>query len=111
LFGLYNSKTLEELLKLKADMAKDTELPADFDFCITVMSGRGAVRNTTVEPDPRSSDGDDSDDDDDDDEGEMSVLEKYGVMSRKELEEYLTVRGGEGQQGQVTGSMPAGRSL
>jgi len=100
LFGLYNSKTLERLLQLKAEMARDTDLPADFDFCITVMSGRGAVRNTTVEPDPRSSaaaaDGDDNDDDDDDDddEGEESVLEKYGVMSRQEFEEYLMT--GEG---------------
>jgi len=84
LFGLYNSKTLEKLLKLKAEMVRDKQLPADFDFCITVMSGRGQVRNKTDEPDTHG----------DDDESTKSVLEMFDVMNKEQLVDWVMT--GEG---------------
>ena len=34
----YNKDALQKLLKIKADMARDVDLPADYDFCVTVIS-------------------------------------------------------------------------
>jgi hypothetical protein len=38
MIAFYNKEALTELLEIKAAMADDTSLPADFDFCVSVTS-------------------------------------------------------------------------
>lgn len=78
MFGVYCPGVMKRLLQLKADMAADPELPADFDMCITVMSGPWAVQDTPPQPLTPAS--------------HKPVVEKFGVGSREELANYIQVR-------------------
>jgi len=56
LTGAFTEGAYRALLQIKADMAADADLPADFDFCITVLSGPSENDGDTVSRFPDSSD-------------------------------------------------------
>jgi hypothetical protein len=56
LTGAFTEGAYRALLNIKAKMAADTDLPADFDFCITVLSGPSQNDTDTVSRFPDSGD-------------------------------------------------------
>lgn len=56
LTGAFTEGAYKALLEIKAKMAADPDLPADYDFCITVLSGPSENDSDTVSRFPDSSD-------------------------------------------------------